>query len=69
MAVATPCQTRGATYTISITPHKVAVEVDLGRDTLHLGEESAAILEANLHNAVELVMSRFYRMPTAEIEL
>jgi hypothetical protein len=34
------------------------VEIDLGHDLI-LDDESAAILEANLHNAVELVLARF----------
>ncbi len=62
MALATACQTPGATYRTKIAAHEVIVEVDLGRDELVLGEESAALLEANLHNAVELVLSRFYRL-------
>ena len=36
---------------------------DLGHDELHLSTESAALVEANLHNAVELVLARFYRLP------
>lgn len=62
MALATACQTPGATYRIKITEHEVMVEVDLGRDSLVLSDESAVLLEANLHNAVELVLARFYRL-------
>lgn len=62
MAIATACQTPGALYSTTIEKHKVTVVVDLGHDELHLGEESAALIEANLHNAVELVLARFYRL-------
>jgi hypothetical protein len=61
MALATPCQTPGAVYRTRIEDNKITIQVDLGNDTLHLSEESATIIEANLHNAVELVLARFYR--------
>lgn len=63
MALSTPCQTPGAVYHTTIEKHKITVVVDLGHDELHLSTESAALVEANLHNAVELVLARFYRLP------
>lgn len=62
MALATPCQTRGATYTIGITDHKVFVAVELGRGELVLDKDELDTLEANLHNAVELVLAPVYRV-------
>lgn len=58
MALATPCQTPGAVYHTRIQDDRITVEIDLGHDLI-LDDESAAILEANLHNAVELVLARF----------
>lgn len=60
MAVATECQTSGATYFTRITSEALAVTVDFGR-MLELGEEDAAELEANVHNALELVLARYWR--------
>lgn len=62
MAIATACQTPGAVYSIEIDDSQIRIVVDLGHDTLHLSDESAALIESNLHNAVELVMARFYRL-------
>jgi hypothetical protein len=65
MALATPCQTPGATYRTRIEDSKITIQVDLGRRTLHLREESAALIEDNLHNAIELVLARFYPLPSS----
>ena len=65
MAVATACQTPGVTYRTRINEHEIMIEVDLGMDSLVLSAESAALVEANLHNAIELVLARFYRLPTS----
>jgi hypothetical protein len=62
MALATPCQTPGAHYNVHIGEHTIVVHVNLGADTLHLSHRSAELLEANLHNAVELVLSRYYAL-------
>lgn len=62
MAIATPCQTPGIIYQIEIDPGEIRISLDLGNDRLYLSDKSAEILEANLHNAVELVMARFYRI-------
>jgi hypothetical protein len=61
MAVATPCQTSGAIFGIHIKPNKVTVVVHtvfaLEIDT----EEEAKILEANIHNAMELVLKPYWK--------
>lgn len=65
MAVSIPCQTPGATYHTMITEHGVdnhtcvSIEVDLPL-TLALSNDDAKHLEDNLHNAVELVLSRYF---------
>jgi hypothetical protein len=60
MAVATECQTSGATFSTRITAGKLTAEVDFGR-VLDLDEADAAELEANVHNALELVLARYWR--------
>ena len=60
MAIATRCQTPGAVFHIAIHPRTVTVSVDLPHD-LDLDAELAEILEANLHNAAELVMAALSR--------
>ncbi len=59
MATATRCQTPGAVYWVIIGPDRIAVDVDLPFD-LALGEDDAALLEANLHNMVELVLAPYF---------
>jgi ssDNA-binding Zn-finger/Zn-ribbon topoisomerase 1 len=50
----TKCQTPGAIYDTHINDKGVSVKVDLPLD---LSEDEAELLEANLHNAVELVLA------------
>jgi hypothetical protein len=63
MALATPCLTPGAVYHTDITDDGnqtfVALEIELPR--LDLTELQAAELEANLHNATELVLARYFQ--------
>ena len=60
VAVSTGCQTSGATFSTCVTSERLTVEVDFGR-VLELSEEGAAELEANAHNALELVLARYWR--------
>lgn len=60
MAMETPCQTSGAQFHIRIQKRTVAVKVDLPMNLL-LDEDEAQVLEANLHNAMELVLARYFR--------
>lgn len=62
MAIATPYQTPGLICSTEIDPGTIRINIDLGHDRLYLSEESTKILAANLHNAIELVMGRFYRV-------
>lgn len=59
MAVRTPCQTPGAVFHTAISARAVSVSADLP-GSLDLSESEAVILEANLHNAVELVLARYF---------
>lgn len=61
MAIETKCQTPGAQFHISIQPDQVAITVDLPH-SLDLDENQATLLESNIHNAIELVLSRFLLM-------
>jgi hypothetical protein len=56
MAVETPCQTPGATYHVGIAGREITVWVELP-EGLDLTEQHAAVLDANLHNAVELALA------------
>jgi hypothetical protein len=59
MAVSTRCQTPGAVFHTTIKPKLVAVSVDTPF-ALPLTEAEAVLLESNLHNAFELVLSRYF---------
>lgn len=56
----TRCQTPDAVFHIKIGDREVSVAVDLPFP-LGLTEEEAAILEANVHNAFELVLAPYFR--------
>jgi hypothetical protein len=60
MAVATRCQTPGARFHVQITPRRVAVSVDVPPSALPLNDDEAAQLDADLHNVVELALSRYW---------
>jgi hypothetical protein len=59
MAIATRCQTPGAVFHSEITGRRVAVAVDLPQ-VMRLSEEAAKMLDANLHNAVELALAPYF---------
>lgn len=58
-AMETPCQTPEAHYNIEINGDKISVVINLP-SKLELSLEEAKILEANIHNTMELVLSRFF---------
>lgn len=59
MATETPCQTSDAIYGISLTNRLVSCEVEIPFD-LNLTADQAALLEANIHNALELVLAPYW---------
>jgi len=59
MAIATPCQTDGAIFVTEIKARQIVVGVGLPFD-LDLSEAQAETLEANLHNALELVLAPYF---------
>lgn len=59
MAMKTKCQTPGALFSTLIHPERILVSVVLPFD-LDLDERSAELLERNLHNALELVLARYF---------
>jgi hypothetical protein len=59
MAVETPCQTPGAQFHTAISNRRIAVSVDLP-GPLRLSAAQAAVLDANLHNALELVLAPYW---------
>jgi hypothetical protein len=59
MAVTTACQTPGANISTHISPRGVTLHVEFGR-WINLDENEAELLESNLHNAVEMVLAKYY---------
>ena len=59
MALPTACQTPGTQFTTRISPRLIEIRADLP-EALDLTEEAAVLLEGNLHNAVELVLARYF---------
>ena len=55
----TKCLTSGAQFHISVTPNNIGVNVDLPFE-LNLNEDEAIEMETLLHNAIELVLSRYW---------
>ena len=62
MAACTSCQTPGVVFHTVVSPLAVSVTAELPA-ALDLGEAEATLLEANLHNAVELVLARYFMVP------
>ena len=66
MAAETKCLTNGAIYNTEITSQKVSVSVELPFK-LEIGEEEAKLLDALIHNQLELVLrTYFYRVQGAD---
>jgi hypothetical protein len=60
MAVATQCQTPGAQFHFHVNDDGLSVAVDFGRK-ISLTGKAAAELEADVHNALELLLNGYYR--------
>jgi hypothetical protein len=58
-AVKTPCQTPEAVFHVHINEDSIKCEVDLPFD-LELSEDEAKELEGNIHNALELALSKYF---------
>jgi hypothetical protein len=56
MAVEIPCQTPGARYHVGITAREISVRVEVPVD-LDLTDDEAAVLDATVHNAMELALA------------
>lgn len=59
MALPTTCQTPGARFRTHVSPRSVEIRAELPF-ALDLTESQAALLELNLHNAVEMVLARYF---------
>jgi hypothetical protein len=60
MAVATQCQTAGVVYETLLSPWGIRMELGMPHP-LDLTKDEAKLLEANLHNAVELVLAPYFK--------
>jgi hypothetical protein len=59
MAVPTECQTPGAWFSVHTTDRALEVTVHFSK-SLNLNEKEARLLEANVHNALEMVLAKYY---------
>lgn len=62
MAIRTACQTPSAIFHTSVKSDKVSCVVDLPKP-LKLDKEQAKLLDANIHNAMELVLAPYFKEP------
>jgi len=60
MATETPCQTPGAVFHTFINDNQIWVNVQMNK-LLSLSREQAEILDANIHNALELVLAPYFQ--------
>lgn len=58
MALLTKCQTPGAVFSTKIKPGEVNVKIKWAK-LRFLTEAEATLLEANIHNALELVLAPY----------
>lgn len=58
-ALETGCQTPEAVYNINISENEITLNVKLPFD-LNLTEQEAELLESNLHNITEIVLSKYF---------
>lgn len=65
MAVETKCQTNGAVYNTEISSNNISVNVSIPF-SLELSEEEAALLDANIHNVLELVLAPYFNTKTTD---
>jgi len=60
MAISTPCQTPGAIFSTAIKADKISIQVkNLPLESLD--KKQAEQLDANIHNALELVLSPYFK--------
>jgi hypothetical protein len=55
----TKCQTPDVVYNISISDEKISITLDLPK-SIQLDEEEAELLESNIHNSLEIVLSKYF---------
>jgi hypothetical protein len=59
-ALSTECQTPEMVYDISINESDIEIKLNLPFN-LDLDESEAELLEKNIHNSLELVMSKYFK--------
>lgn len=59
MVKESPCQTDGAVYGFSLSKDTLMCHVELPFE-LDLNEDELKLLKTNLHNALELVLARYW---------
>lgn len=61
MALSTLCQTPGTWFDTRISHDRIDLTVTLPPGTLQINGAQAQLLEANLHNVLEIVLSGFFK--------
>lgn len=60
MALPTPCQTNGAVFDTHISDVMMQITISFGKQ-IELTEDEAVELEVNVHNMIEIVLSKYYK--------
>ena len=58
-SIKTPCQTPDMIYNIEINSDEIEINLKFPF-SLEIDEEEAKILESNLHNSIEIVLSKYF---------
>jgi len=58
-AVKTDCQTCGVVYNTTIKPKEITVKLELPKK-LNITDKESKKLSGNLHNALELVLAKYF---------
>ena len=59
MAIKTKCQTEGCIFVTEIKENSINVNIKIPFD-LNITKKEAQVLEANIHNVMELVLSKYF---------
>lgn len=59
-ALETDCQTNGAIYNTNISDNNIKIDIEIPF-ILDIDESEAELLEANIHNALELVLRPYFK--------
>lgn len=67
MSKESTCQTDGVVFGMIISPKNITVDIELPEPIFWDGEEME-VLRVNIHNAMELVLSKYYYKKYNELD-